>query len=499
MHKKESFFYYLNPGNVSAAIARYGYTYRVKNTILIYLAVTVLSVLCGFVFRLDLAKVCVVAVCGMSMVPRAIINGYRNMYEQKRFSDVNLYMEQVLYSFKKMPKIITSLQDVEKIMPKDSPMRKTVQEAIRYILYEYSEENSIEAGLKIIEQNYKCQRLKDVHALMVKTEKIGGDYESSVKILLSSRAIWETETCKFQKECKNRQRMVNIALVLVCGVCLFTPLIITKFAPIVDITSSQVYKIGTVIMILISMRTYIKADTLASVNWLRSECAMTEEELLALYQKVTQYDYRCERRKSLLWALIPAGFLVLFGLVGWKWPALICIPVFFVMLNQHKLGYRLAKKRCAQEITKAFPQWLMEISLLLQVSENVNAAIAKSLEGAPVILAEALQKMQEQIMENPESNEPYMNFMKEFQMIEVQSAMGMLYSISSGRGGDADLQIDEILSKNASLLSQSENAANDGRLAALYWQFLFPSIIGGGKLVADMTLVTIAFMTTSLY
>ena len=102
-------------------------------------------------------------------------------------------------------------------------------------------------------------------------------------------------------------------------------------------------------------------------------------------------------------------------------------------------------------------------------------------------------------MENPESNEPYMNFMKEFQMIEVQSAMGMLYSISSGRGGDADLQIDEILSKNASLLSQSENAANDGRLAALYWQFLFPSIIGGGKLVADMTLVTIAFMTTSLY
>ena len=136
MHKKESFFYYLNPGNVSAAIARYGYTYRVKNTILIYLAVTVLSVLCGFVFRLDLAKVCVVAVCGMSMVPRAIINGYRNMYEQKRFSDVNLYMEQVLYSFKKMPKIITSLQDVEKIMPKDSPMRKTVQEAIRYILYE---------------------------------------------------------------------------------------------------------------------------------------------------------------------------------------------------------------------------------------------------------------------------------------------------------------------------------------------------------------------------
>ena len=499
MRKKESFLYYLNPENVSAAIARYGFTYRVRNTILVYLAVTVLSVAAGFVFRLDFAEVCVVALCGMSMVPRVIINSYRNMYEQKRFSDVNLYMEQVLYSFKKMPKIITSLQDVEKIMPKDSPMRRIIQEAIRYILYEYSEENPIEAGLKMIEKSYQCQRLKDVHTLMVKTEKIGGDYESSVKILLQSRAIWETETCKFQKECKNRQRMVNIALVLVCGVCLFTPLIIKKFAPVVDITTSQVYKIGTVIMILISMRTYIKADNLASVNWLRSECAMTDEEQLALYQKVKYYDYALERKKSLLWAILPAGLGILFFLIGWKLPALMCIPILFIMLNQHKLGHKLAVKRCAQEIAKAFPQWLMEISLLLQVSENVNAAIAKSLEGAPSVLLESLQQMQEQIMENPESNEPYMNFMKEFQMIEIQSAMGMLYSISSGRGGDADMQIDEILSKNASLLSQSESVANDGRLAALYWQFLFPSIIGGGKLVADMTLVTIAFMTTNLY
>lgn len=499
MRKKESFLYYLNPENVSAAVARYGYTYRIRNTVFVYLTVLAASGAAGFVFRLDFVEICVVALCGMSMVPRVIINSYRNMYEQKRFSDVNLYMEQVLYSFKKMPKIITSLQDVEKIMPKDSPMRSTIQEAIRYILYEYSEENSIEAGLKIIEQSYRCQRLRDVHTLMVKTEKIGGDYESSIKILLSSRAIWETETCKFQKECKNRQRMVNIALVLVCGVCLFTPLMITKFAPIVDITSSQVYKIGTVLMILICMRTYLKADTLASVNWLRSECAMTDGEQLALYQKVKQYDFVRERKKSLLWAAAAAGLGGLLLLLGWRLPALLSIPGIFVMLNQHKLGHKLAKKRCAQEIAKAFPQWLMEISLLLQVSENVNAAIAKSLEGAPAILAEGLEDMQEHLMQNPESNEPYMNFMREFQMMEIQSAMGMLYSISSGRGGDADMQIDEILSKNASLLSQSESLANDGRLAAFYWQFLFPSIIGGGKLVADMTLVTIAFMTTSMY
>ena len=101
MRKKAPFLYYLNPGNVSAAIATYGFTYQVKNTVLVYLAVMALSVAAGFVFRLGILGVCIVAACGMSMIPRVIINSYRNMYEQKRFSDVNLYMEQVLYSFKK--------------------------------------------------------------------------------------------------------------------------------------------------------------------------------------------------------------------------------------------------------------------------------------------------------------------------------------------------------------------------------------------------------------
>lgn len=496
---KISFWYYLNPKNVSAAIAKYGYTYRVKNTVFVYLAVTLASVAAGFVFRLDWIEIGMVALCGMETMPKIVVNSYKNMYEQKRFSDVNLYIEQILYSFKKKPKIITALQDVEKIIPKDSPMRDTIKKAIQYILYEYSEENSLEDGLKMIEAEYRCQRISDVHGLMLKTERIGGDYESSVKILLSSRAVWETETCKFQKECKMRQRMVNIALVLVCGVCLFTPLVITKFAPIVDITTSKVYKLGTMLMILISMQTYIKTDSMAAINWLRNESILTDEEQKQLYHKVANYNFAREKKKSLLWALFAAGLGVIAVVMRWKILAAVSIPLFFLMASQHKIGYRLARRRCEEEVAKAFPQWLMEISLLLQVSENVNAAIAKSIQEAPAILLESLQNMQEEIMEEPESNVPYMNFMKEFGILEISSAMGMLYSISSGRGGDAGAQIDEILTKNASLLSQSERASNEVRLAALYWQFLFPSLIGGGKLIVDMTLVTIAFMTANMY
>ena len=238
---------------------------------------------------------------------------------------------------------------------------------------------------------------------------------------------------------------------------------------------------------------------MASVNWLKSESALSDQQQMQLYRKVKYYNFAREKKKSIVWAAFVLCMAGMSLLLRWNYSAVACLVLFFVALNQHNIGYRLAKKRCANEIAKAFPQWLMEISLLLQISDNVNAAIAKSIGEAPAILTESLNEMHAQIMENPESNEPYMNYMKEFGLLEIQSAMGMLYSISSGRGGDAQLQIDEILAKNAAMLSQSESASNDNRLAALYWQFLFPSIIGGGKLIADMTLVTIAFMSSSLY
>lgn len=39
------------------------------------------------------------------------------MYQQKRFLDVTNYLEQLLYSFRKGPKILTSLQDTLAVFP----------------------------------------------------------------------------------------------------------------------------------------------------------------------------------------------------------------------------------------------------------------------------------------------------------------------------------------------------------------------------------------------
>lgn len=86
--KKISVLYYLNPKNVSAAIEQYGYTYHIRNTIFIYIFVAFLSVAGGFIFKLGAAEICIVAVCAMAMLPKAVVNSYKNMYEQKE----NIYI-----------------------------------------------------------------------------------------------------------------------------------------------------------------------------------------------------------------------------------------------------------------------------------------------------------------------------------------------------------------------------------------------------------------------
>lgn len=488
-------FYYLNPKNVSAAISIYGYTYSVGNTILLFGAVIVIVSGLGYVFRLPYLYIAFVALVGMANIPKVIINSYKNMYEQKRFSDVNIYIEQLLYSFRKRPVILTSLQDVANIIEKDSPMKTVIEKAIHHILYDFESENVNEEGLKIIEKEYHCPRILEVHRLLLKVVKNGGDYQNSIKVLLTSRRVWEVETCKNQKKCKNMQRMVEIALCITCLCVTFTPLIFSRALQQIDITGYALYRVGTAFMMVLGILIFTKTDKLATINWIESESELTPKEQISLYNRVENYDFKKERKKSVFWTIPPIVFLVMFLVMKVKIGIAVSVFMIIITSQQHKIGYSMARKRLVQEVNKAFPQWLMEMSLLLQTTQNVHAAINQSLKEAPPILIPALKKLQREIEEQPESNIPYCNFLKKYNYMDISSAMGMLYSISNGSGGDADSQIEEILEKNVVLLSQMEELINEKRITAIRGQFFMPTCVGGMKFAVDLTLIIVAFMS----
>ena len=161
-----------------------------------------------------------------------------------------------------------------------------------------------------------------------------------------------------------------------------------------------------------------------------------------------------------------------------------------------ELGTRIAKKNVSRALQKMFPQWLLEVSLLLQ-SENVQVAIMESYDEAPVLMKPALRELIQKLQLRPTDMEPYLEFLQEYALPEVQSSMKMLYALSEGTGGNANNQISDIIRRNQLLLDQAQKMKNEDALGGLYALFLAPQLTGGAKMLVDMGMLFYAMMATS--
>ena len=155
------------------------------------------------------------------------------------------------------------------------------------------------------------------------------------------------------------------------------------------------------------------------------------------------------------------------------------------------------ERQLKQEIQYAFPNWLLDLVLLLQ-SENVQVALEKSKEFVPGVLKKELWQLTEQLELEPESAKPYHEFLKGFSIPEVHSAMGILYSISIGNSGNADKQMGELVDKNLELLDMTERGMLKKQAAAMQIFFLLPVLTASFKLVVDMVVLMLTFLQMSL-
>lgn len=158
-----------------------------------------------------------------------------------------------------------------------------------------------------------------------------------------------------------------------------------------------------------------------------------------------------------------------------------------------QLGKKAAKKKLTEYIKACFPEWLMQLSLLMQ-SENVQMAVFKSYDDAPEIIKPELKKMIGRLRLNPNDKNAYTDFLSEFTLPAVRSTMKMLYSISEGKGGEARGQIADIIRRNQEMSDKAKRAADSDSLAGMYALFLAPQLTGGLKLVCDMMLLFVVYM-----
>ena len=486
--KKKSGIKYLRYRNLTQELAKYGYEYTPKKALFAYGMIVLVAAIFGLLYKLELPYIAAIGIIGLVFSPMVILQTMKGRYHTTMFSLANNYMEQFLYSFKRNGTVLNALLETATIFD-EGIFHEALERAIEHIRYTTDSEDPEREALDIVGEFFHCERIDAIHSFVIGAQRRGGDAGGSILLLAKNRAMWAERVMNLQKEFQIVKRNIMIALVATMLICIL-PLYL--LGGDLDISSIPLCQISAVVLIGICMLIYVKADKKLCRSWIEKEVDSTG--MGKKYLQVRDYDEAKEAKSSQRMAIIPV-ILFIGAFIYFKNIAVLVAGVVVVLffLNQHKIGHSLAMKKVAREIEKQFPNWLMEVALLLQ-TDNVQMAIRKSMDSAPEVLVYALEDLIDQLEEDPNAIEPYHRFLKEYRNPDVQSAMKMLYALSSGNAGDVTKQVEELIDRNNAMMDKAEKLEQEDKIAGMKVYILLPSLLASFKLMVDMALLLVVFL-----
>ncbi len=484
-------YLYLNYQRFHGDIEQYGYKFTMKNAVFSSSIAILTAMFLGILYKLSWVGLLVLGIACLLLTPGVVVSGYRKAFELKKFSDANKYMEKMLYYFKTSRKILTSLEDMQKIFP-EGRMANLLEEAIQHIWKGSSARDAREEALEIIEREYGCSRMRTIHGFLFNAEVNGGDCDTSIDLLLEDRRLWAGRNVELQQRKQATFKTTVIALlltILMCVSALYLPNLIPDIGTAMDISGNILVQISSVIFILLLLFLFIKAYEKSSMDWLKEEDGLSREKAFQQFGELSHWEEGSHLAKGIAWSVLPAATAFLFFL-KFRSPLIILAGIagILFMLNEHRFGHKVMLKRYTREVEKAFPEWLLGIALFLN-TESVPVAIRKSLDTAPNALVPAIDQMLKEIEENSASEYPYYRFLGFLNLPDVQEVMATLYSIVNGSGGDISEEFRSILDHVFRMMDKSESLKNEDRAAVLEIYIMLPALVGAVKLMADMSVL----------
>lgn len=375
-------------------------------------------------------------------------------YYLNKYYDVVQYMEQMIYSFKKQPKIREALSDAQKV---STERMKEIIEEVLVSIDSKATENIYEESLDIIGKEYDCKRLRSLHSFLIKIEKNGGEYETYINILLGDIKEWSDRLSLFIRDVNRVKRNVIISIFSTLITCGFMAYLIPKEY---QYTNHIIYQIVSTVMIILMLQIFLTVNKKLNYNWIKEKELMPENMVMKYYSLVER-GQQGKRELSLL----------------------------------ERMSYKKAKKSLENEIKKAFPDWIRDVAINLQ-NETVQSAIENSYENAAFVLKRPIRKLLIDFERYPIGIEPYDNFLSGFDLMEIKSSMKMFYSINQLGNEQSDKQIDAIIDRNNKMTRQAEEMKNKDRIGIAGMFSAIPMLIGVGKIMSDMVLMVIVFTSS---
>lgn len=491
----------LNPQNLAKEVHVYGYNFSWKSHLLLLVSCILGISAIGFLFKLNTIYFIVNVIVVLIAIPSGVRYMYRQMYEQKRFTDVTTYMEQMLYSFQKNGKILSSLNETKELF-EDGNMRLCIDHAIQYLEKGVSKkkEGLLREALSLIEERYACIKLTTVHELFVNSEEYGGDVENSILLLLEDVSEWKKRGFELQANKKKLNTDNIISIIVATALCYITLFVLDQMDNLFaytnvtfDVFKISIIQLSSVVFILAMLWTFMKSFKKMTTNWLQSEDVVNEKMILSSYKTIVKYDEAKQRSKSILYAA-PFAIITLVGFsFGKPWVGIAGIFVTIFMLQQHKVGYKIAMKDVNRALYMSLPQWFMQLAMLLQ-QNNVQVSLAKSIEDAPVVLRPELEKLMIRLANNPDKITSYTDFCKDFDVPETQSCMKMLHAIAESGVGNAQSQIANMIERVNDMQDIADQLKNEDIKFLMKQIFAYPVLAATVKLLIDMTIGMVYMM-----
>ncbi len=478
------------------AIESVGFAFSLKHLIAILFGVEACVFFTSLLYLLNVPYMAILLVIGLIITPYVYWFGIKYKYEKEKYEGLCLYMEQMSYSFQNTPKIYNALKETSSIL-KGKAIKAYVDKAIEFF---ETKDGSYRDGLAIIEEEYNCKKLNQLHKLFIKIEEEGGSYNEALNLLINDTNHWKDRTSIFQQEKRGLRFQYLVALFLsIASCCLATFLAVIahkmedagNVTRYLDITGSVTYQLISFLFIAMCLISFYLINKKYISSWIKDD--QNSKYILERYDICLNYNVKEATLK-----ILPAGmiFLVLgvvLCILGFVPGAIACV-IGFALIIAPTFKFKTAWSDTQREIKDAFCLWLIDLELNMQFYAP-QIALLKSYDIAPVILKEPLMNLINEVDNDLSGIEPYNNFLKEFNIPEVQSAMRIIYSMKDINSEKTTDLLNALLDRNYALQDHVEAEKTKAKISNTKLLLFVPMGFAMFKVVADLLIFANVFFS----
>ena len=483
---------FIRPGDIKKIAALTSETNVTSYGVMVCVGMISVSALLCYIYRLNQLCSALVFATGAFCIPLVLFYHFYQKRENIRFSQVDVYIHQMAYSFMRNPKILTALKDTMEIA--DGHLKQVI---LKSVVYLESEDKALvyEESLKIIEEQYPCERVRTLHKFLISIEVRGGEYRQSLAILLDDFDRWVRRMYKHQEDIRHVRINSNIGVILSCILAsmsiIMTSMINVSGELSLNITDNLIYQIETCGFLVISICYFTYIQIHYSRDWLsgvRDEASVIRDYNYVFLRKTSVIT----TNKLLCTAVILAAGSFLGNDVNYLF-----LPVSFVIVSAVYICPVLMKSkamgRLKEDVYNGFSEWLREVAINLS-HEPLQVAIQESYGSCPAVMKPSLGRFIYELDENPCDVAPYYRFLSEFNILDISSTIKTLYTITENQSDHIDDVINSIISRKNELADKHESLKNRDDISVLQFAEYIPLLFVSVKIGIDMMLVISSYL-----